>query len=63
MEFKENAEIIDTSDFWYDLFDGGYIEPEKLLINEEDIEKINNAIKILKRFNIELENKGLINLI
>ena len=30
MKFKKDAEIT-TSDFWYDLFDGGYIKPENLL--------------------------------
>jgi hypothetical protein len=39
-----------TNDFFYDLFDGGYIKPEDLLKNENDVETIKNAIKIIKEF-------------
>jgi hypothetical protein len=49
MNFKENLEMY-TDDFWYDVFDGGYISPEKLLEDSEEISRINNAIEILKEF-------------
>jgi hypothetical protein len=39
-----------TNDFFYDLFDGGYIKPEDLLKDENDVETIKNAIKIIKEF-------------
>ena len=33
-KFKENAELQGSTDgFWYDITDGGYIEPELLLDN------------------------------
>ena len=35
---------------YYDLFDGGYIKPEKLLDSEEDIKKINDAVKVIEDF-------------
>lgn len=49
MEFKTNAKI-ETSEFWYDLFDGGYIKPETLLENKEDIERVQAAIKTIQEF-------------
>lgn len=54
MKLKEDAAVT-TGDFWYDLFDGGYIKPEELLENSSDITKVNNAIKVLKEFRDTLE--------
>lgn len=39
-----------SEDFWYDLFDGGYINPEQILEDQESIEKINKAIEVLEEF-------------
>lgn len=49
MKIKENVTIF-TSDFWYDLFQGGYIKPEEILENESDIEDVKNAIKVILDF-------------
>jgi len=49
MKIKENLEIT-TDDFWYDLFMGGYIRPEEICEDKEDIEKIKEAMIILKKF-------------
>jgi len=49
MIFKKNARI-STSDFLYDLFDGGYIKPEKLLKNKDDINRVNEAMKVIEEF-------------
>lgn len=49
MKFKKNA-MIETSDFWYDLLDGGYIKPEELLEEAEDISIVEEAISILLEF-------------
>ena len=58
MKWKENAEIV-TSDFWYDLIDGGYIKPKDLLEDEEEIKRVEEAIKVLeefkRRFQIQFE--------
>jgi len=59
MKFKENAKIT-TSDFWYDITDGGYIKPEKLLENPDEAEMVNNAINVLKQFRNEAENNNVI---
>ena len=49
MEFVQKAKI-NTDDFWYDLFDHGRIEPDLLLRNQEDINKVEAAIEVLKDF-------------
>jgi hypothetical protein len=59
MEFKKNAKIA-TSDFYYDLFDGGYISPKKLLKNKEDIERVVAAIEIIKAFKDAAESSDII---
>jgi len=60
-EFKEDAEQQGGSDgFWYDITDGGYIRPEELLKNEEQIKKINEAIDIVMSFEKALEDNDLI---
>lgn len=54
MKLKKDATVT-TSDFWYDLFEGGYIVPEDLLENSDDINLVNNAIEVLKDFRESLE--------
>lgn len=59
MEFVKNAEIV-TDDFFYDLFYEGDIKPEDLLKNQEDIDKVKNAIEIIKDFKNSAEDKGIL---
>ena len=59
MEFVKKAKIV-TDDFWYDLFDGGYIKPEKLLKNQEDIDKVKNAMEIITDFRDSAEDSDII---
>jgi len=59
MEFVKKAKIV-TDDFFYDLFDGGYIKPEKLLKNQEDIEKVKEAIKVISDFKDSAEDNDII---
>ena len=49
MEFKKNAHVT-TDDFFYDLFLGGYIKPEEILVNEDDIVRVNDAINVIQEF-------------
>lgn len=49
MKIKENATIV-TSDFWYDLFEGGYIKPEEILEYDSDVENVQNAIDVILNF-------------
>ncbi|MCK5018694.1 MAG: hypothetical protein KAS32_16655 [Candidatus Peribacteraceae bacterium] len=60
MIFKKDAQPVASDDFWYDLFDGGYIKPQKLLENSSDIEKVETAIGILEDFKTTMENAGLL---
>lgn len=55
MKLKKDASVV-TSDFYYDLFDGGYIVPEDLLEDKDDIELVKNAIEVLKDFRESLED-------
>ena len=47
--FKEGVEVF-TEEFWYDLTDGGYIEPENVLADEEQIAKLQAAIDLVRSF-------------
>ena len=49
MECKKNV-TLDTSDFYYDLFNGGYINPYEYLENEGDADDVRDAITIIKEF-------------
>ena len=60
MKFKKDAEIT-TSDFWYDLFDGGYIKPENLLESPEQAKEVNDAMKVLNKFYRAAEDQEIIN--
>jgi len=48
-----------SSDFWYDLFDGGYIIPKNYLV-EADAKKVCEAAAILIEFRSILEDNELI---
>lgn len=60
MKFNKNAEPVYTDDHWYDLTSGGYIKPHELLTDQEEIEKVENAIKTILEFLNEAEEAGLI---
>lgn len=61
MKFKKGAKI-ETSDFYYDLFQGGYIKPSKVLKSKLDVELIEHAIKVIKHFEEEAEKQGVLEL-
>lgn len=50
MQLKEGAVPVVTEAFWYDLVDGGYIDPRHLLDNDNDIKKVFEAIETLEEF-------------
>ena len=49
MKIKNNLDIA-IGDFWYDLFEGGYIKPEDILQDQKDVENVKLAIKTLASF-------------
>jgi hypothetical protein len=61
MKYKKLKEQINVDDFWYDLFVGGYIKPEKLLVDEFDINKVQEAIELIKDFEQGLIDNDMIN--
>lgn len=48
-EYNEIAGKIDNEGFWYGFAHWG-IEPDMILSNREDIDKVNKAILVLKEF-------------
>jgi len=59
MEF--NNKVVNTSsEPYYDLFDGGYLKPEEMLVNPNEVSMVKNAIKIVKQFLDEAEEKELL---
>ena len=59
MEF--NNKVVNTSsEPYYDLFVGVYLKPEEMLVNPNEISMVKNAIKIVKQFLDEAEEKELL---
>lgn len=59
MKWKKDAEIV-TSDFWYDITDGGYIVPSELLEDETEIEEVEKAIEVLRNFRQSAEENEIL---
>ena len=49
MKIKEGC-TASSSDFWYDLSSGGYLKPEDILEDSNDIERVKKAIETIKDF-------------
>lgn len=49
MKFKEGA-VVYTADPYYDLFDGGYISPDKILEDPADVKMVEDAIKVIETY-------------
>ena len=56
MKLKQNLEI-STDDFYYDLFEGGYLNPEEMLISKDDVFAVVNARKIIENFKKSCEQQ------
>jgi len=56
MKIKEGC-TASSSDFWYDLTKGGYLKPEEILENNEDVEAVKNAISVLTDFEDSCEEQ------
>ena len=62
MKFKnlDEENVIWTNDLYYDLFEGGYINPEDLLESKEEIDKVKQAIVTINEFLDDAIDKELI---
>ena len=49
MKIKDGCDA-SSSDFWYDLTDGGYLNPEEILEDPKDVKRVLNAIKVIREF-------------
>ena len=56
MKIKKNCKA-SSSDFWYDLTDGGYLDPSKICADKKDAERVKEAVKIVKDFQISCEEQ------
>lgn len=62
-KLKKKYKTVDTSDLYYDLFDGGYIDPKKFLEDEEQIKKVNDAIKLIESYLEFLKDEGAVEVV
>ena len=56
----DDTNPISTDDPWYDLFEGGYIKPEDVLVNDRQIFAVDKAIELLRDFMTAIEEDGAI---
>lgn len=56
MKLKPNL-ANSTSDFWYDLVDGGYLNPHEMCEKKEDADRVAEAIKVLSEFKDACEDQ------
>lgn len=58
--FEQDAEPLCCSDgFWYGLIEGGYVEPSEVLADQDQIDKLNEAIALVASFQAALEAADL----
>lgn len=52
MKFKNLNEndVVWTNDLYYDLFEGGYLDPEIFLEDSEEVAKVKQAIETVNKF-------------
>lgn len=60
MSIEEALEGIGSSDFFYDLIYGGYIEPDKILIDKDRAKKLQEAADLLEDWMNELIEDGIL---
>jgi len=56
MKIKKNC-TASSSDFWYDLTDGGYLKPTEICEKPEDAKRVLDAIAVLKDFKKSCEEQ------
>lgn len=60
MESKRNVEEVFSSDVYYVLFSGGYLNPATLLARGEDIERVVEAIETVEEYIAALQGEGIL---
>jgi hypothetical protein len=59
MKLLDEPKVTASSDPYYDLFEGGYLDPEEFLV-EEDAKKVREAMAVIEEFFMILENNELL---
>ena len=59
MKIKQGLKI-STSDFWYDVTDGGYLDPEEICAEKEDAKRVLAALSVLADFKESCETIGIV---
>ena len=59
LDFRPDAVAIVTSDFFYDLAEGGYIDLNTLL-SEADATRVREAVNLIRDFQSQAESRDLI---
>lgn len=59
-KFKKDIKPVSSSEFWYDITDGGYIRPEEMLADSEQNKKLQEAIDLVISFHDALEENNLL---
>lgn len=59
MKFKDGVETA-TSDFWYDLFEGGYLTPSEFVEDESEAKKLEEARALLMNYKRELYDQEIV---
>lgn len=56
MKIKKGL-TVSTEDFWYDLTDGGYLNPDEICEYTSDALSVKRAIKVIKDFENSCEEQ------
>ena len=62
MIVKDDAPETSTEDFWYDLFEGGYFPPGDFLDEENDAQRVSEAMATVQQYRQALEDSGKVEL-
>jgi hypothetical protein len=60
VKFKKRDEPVWSSDLYYDLFLGGYIEPSDLLADPGEAAEVDAAVATVQRFLDEARETGVL---
>jgi len=56
MKIKKGLDV-HSGDFWYDLADGGYLDPAKICADKKDAAEVKKAIEVIKDFQTSCEEQ------
>jgi hypothetical protein len=60
MDFEFSDVVMTTDDPYYDLFQGGYIKPRELLVDEHQIATLELAVGLIQEFLEQAGSQGVL---